>query len=140
MDINPTTVEQLAREYSRAYAANNVSDNAAIFEQLTILEEEQLDLLNEINVRVSNRLNRTVGYLKNLVYRSLNAIGTLRSVPYIPSVRNARLSCQNNALNRIANLQLDIFLLLDKLTGAYADYAELINLENRKQALIAGIL
>lgn len=142
MDINPTAVEQMAREYNRTLGALTASDDSGIYEQATILEEEQLDLLNEINVRSSNRLNRTVSYLKNVVFRSLAAINRANGNPsYIPSVRTQNVACSpSSIMNRLMNLQLDIFIILDKLSAPYADRAELLMLENRKAALLASML
>ncbi len=134
MDIDPTAVEQMAREYKTAL--DTLSDD--VYERLTVLEEEQLDLLNDVNVRSSARLNRTVNYLKNLIFRSLSLISSAAgNGSYIPSVRSTSPSC--NAFNRINALQLDIFVLLDKLTAPYSERAELAMLENRKAALLALI-
>lgn len=140
MDINPNTVEQMAREYSRSLGTSAAGGDAGVFEQAIILEEEQLDLLNDLNARSSNRLNRTAGYLKNLVYRSLSAISRLNGTSsYIPSVRSSPSVCQTAAAAaRLMNLQLDIFILLDRLSLPYADRAELLALENRKAALLAS--
>lgn len=142
MDINPNTVEQMAREYNRTLNTPLTSDNSGTLEQIIILEEEQLDLLNDFNTRQSNaRVSRTVNYLRNLVYRSLSVLNRMNGSPsYIPSMRNTTLMCpQQSATNRLFNLQLDIFILLDRLTTDYSDRAEISMLENRKAALLASL-
>ncbi len=142
MDINPNTVEQMAREYGRALENANIpTNNSTAYEQLIILEEEQLELLNCLNSRGSSRMGRTVNYLRNVIYRSLVIISRLNGDnSYIPSVRNACCPNQQNIFNRLINLQLDIFILLDKLTAPYADRAELLMLENRKMATLATLV
>lgn len=141
MDINPSTVEQMAREYSRALE-NGVSVNeSSVYEQLIILEEEQLDLLNCLSCRAPSRIGRTVNYLKNVIYRSLVILNRLNGGnSYIPSVRNAYCPPQNNVISRFMNIQLDIFVLMDKLSSPYSDRAELAMLENRKTALAASLI
>lgn len=141
MDINPNTVEQMAREYNRVLENAGANDASSVYEQLIILEEEQLDLLNDISLRSSNRQNRTLSYLRNLVYRSLSVISRMNGdTSYIPSVRAFQNQCSaSSVLNRLMILQLDIFILLDRLTSSYSDRAELSMLENRKAALLAGL-
>lgn len=142
MDINPNTVEQMAREYNRTLNTPLSANNSGTLEQIIILEEEQLDLLNDFNTRQSStRVSRTVNYLRNLVYRSLAVLNRMNgNSSYIPSMRNTNFLCQQqNATNRLFNLQLDIFILLDRLTTDYADRAEISMLENRKAALLASL-
>lgn len=143
MDINPNTVEQMAREYGRALENSNFpANNSSVYEQLIILEEEQLELLNCLNCRAPTRIGRTVNYLRNIIYRSLVIISRLNGdSSYIPSVRNTCCpSQQNNIFNRLITLQLDIFILLDKLTAPYSDRAELAMLENRKMSFLASLV
>ena len=143
MDINPNTVEQMAREYGRALENANIpANNSSIYEQLIILEEEQLELVNCLNLRAPSRTGRTVNYLRNVIFRSLVILSRLNGDgSYIPSVRNTCCpNQQTNIFNRLITLQLDIFILLDRLTTPFADRAELLNLENRKMALFASII
>ena len=81
---------------------------------------------------------RTVAYLKSLTYRTLSLLTALKNETYLPSVRS-RCPAQN-ALSRFAALQVDIFVLYDEVTEKNAALAELLSLENRKAALIGGLL
>ena len=62
-------VERMAREYKQALALS--ADDTTTVEQLILLEENQSELLNDLSSLRSNLTARTVGYLKNLIFRSL---------------------------------------------------------------------
>ena len=130
--MDEKTMENLAREYRTALS----SDDGTI-DRIIRLEEEQLDSLDAASFRSPGRQERTVSYLKSLTYRTLSLLAARKNETYLPSVRT-RCAVQN-PLNRFASLQVDIFLLYDE-AGDYASFAELLSLENRKAALIAGLL
>lgn len=133
MDINPADVQKLTKEYEKALSSG-VNDD--VYERIIVLEETQLDLLDCL-LRAS-RCGRTINYLKNLTFRTLNILSVKNGESsYIPSVRTPQ-SC-SSPLTRLLNAQLDVFLLLDKLDAPFADRAELLSLENRKTALIASL-
>ena len=134
MDVDQKVMEKLAKEYSKTLAASSV--DTTISEQISILEEEQLDILSDPTFRGSARINKTVAYLKNLTFRTLFLLSKGRGEEYLPSVRTTR--CQNNPLNRLSAIQTDVFILLDKLPDKN-DITELLILENRKAAIIATL-
>ncbi len=134
MEINPTDIQNMTREYERALSSVNPSQSEVI-ERLIILEENQLDYFDCLSR--SSRNGRTVNYLKNLNFRILNILAVKNGQPsYIPSVRTPEPCC-SSPLSRAMNAQLDIFILLDRLDTPFADRAELISLENRKASLLA---
>jgi len=130
-------VERMAREYKQALALS--ADETTTVEQLVLLEENQLELLNDLSSLRSNLTVRTVGYLKNLIFRSLQQLNALvGNTSYIPSVRNN--VCPLSAARAVMNLydqQLSIFILLDKLSSPPPS---LIAYENRKMSLIVALL
>ena len=130
-------VERMAREYKQALALS--ADETTTVEQLVLLEENQLELLNDLSSLRSNLTARTVGYLKNLIFRSLQQLNALvGNTSYIPSVRNN--VCPLSAARAVINLydqQLSIFILLDKLSSPPPS---LIAYENRKMSLIVALL
>ena len=110
-------VERMAREYKQALALS--ADETTTVEQLILLEENQLELLNDLSSLRSNLTVRTIGYLKNLIFRSLQQLNALvGNTSYIPSVRNnvCLLSAARAAMN-LYDQQLSIFILLDKLSS-----------------------
>ena len=130
-------MERMAREYKQAIALS-ADDNTTI-EQMILLEENQLDMLSELSSLRSNATVRTVGYLKNLVFRSLSILNNLIGNPsYVPSVRNA--PCVLSAPRAILSLydqQLSVLLLSDKLSDLPASF---LSYENRKLSLIVALL
>ena len=130
-------IEKLAREYKQAVTLSN--DENTTIEQLILLEENQSELLNDLSSLRSTLTVRTIGYLKNLIYRSLQDLnGVLGNTSYIPSIRNS--SCPLPAPRAILSLydqQLSIFILSDKLNNLPASF---ITYENRKMSLIVALL
>ena len=130
-------MEQMAREYKQAMAIS--PDDTTTIEQMILLEENQLDLLNDLSSLRSGATVRTVGYLKNLIFRSLSILnGLIGNTSYIPSLRNN--PCPFSAPRAILNLydqQLSIFILSDKLTDLSPAF---IAYENRKMSLIVALL
>ncbi len=130
-------VERMAREYKQALALS--ADETTTVEQLVLLEENQLELLNDLSSLRSNLTVRTIGYLKNLIFRSLQQLNALvGNTSYIPSVRNN--VCPLSAARAVMNLydqQLSIFILLDKLSSPPPSF---ISYENRKMSLIVALL
>ncbi len=128
-------VEQIAREYREALANE---DNTAI-EQIVLLEENQLDALNDLNGSCSALTVRTVGYLKNLIFRSLQEVNTLLgNTSYIPSIQNRtnRNSPRNTVLS-LYDMQISIFVLADKINTLPASF---LDYENRKLSFIVALL
>ena len=130
-------VERMAREYKQALALS--ADETTTVEQLVLLEENQLELLNDLSSLRSNLTARTVGYLKNLIFRSLQQLNALvGNASYIPSVRSS--VCPLSTARAVMNLydqQLSVFILLDKLSSLPPS---LIAYENRKMSLIVALL
>ena len=135
--MNNEEAERMAREYKQALALS--ADETTTVEQLILLEENQLELLNDLSSLRSNLTVRTIGYLKNLIFRSLQQLNTLvGNTSYIPSVRNN--VCLLSAARAVMNLydqQLSIFILLDKLSSPSP---ALVAYENRKMSLIVALL
>ena len=130
-------MERMAREYKQAITLS-ADDNTTI-EQMILLEENQLELLGDLSFLRASLTVRTIGYLKNLIFRSLQELNTLLgNASYIPSVRNG--TCSYSAPRAILNLydqQLSILILSDKVADLPASF---ISYENRKTALIAALL
>lgn len=129
--------EQMAREYKQALALS--SDESTTVEQLILLEENQLELLNDLSSLRSTLTARTVGYLKNLIFRSLQQLNALvGNNSYIPSVRSN--VCPLSTARAVMNLydqQLSIFIQSDKLTSPPPSF---LSYENRKMSLIIALM
>ena len=131
--MDEKTLEKMAKEYKEAFARS--ADDT--IDRIVNLEEEQLDCLDELAFRSPGRVNRTVSYLKTLTYRTLSRLSALKNETYLPSVRSR---CPTpNALQRFSSLQVDIFVLYDTMPSD-DELTELLSLENRKAALIGGLL
>ena len=124
-------IEQLAREYKHALEASS-SDDTSVVEQIIVLEENQLDYLNALLQRVPPQARRTVNYLKNIVFRSLQKLNSiLRNDSYVPSFRNVNIP-NSSLIGAILSTQISIFVLFDKINLPFNDIAEILSLENRK--------
>ncbi|NLL55998.1 MAG: hypothetical protein GX242_02160 [Clostridiales bacterium] len=138
--MNTTNFEQMAREYRDALANMPMSvDSSNYLEQIITLNENQLDCIFELRRCARTQLAcKLANYLKNLIFRSL-AIATrlLNGDTYLPSFRNPHRFC-SNALARLINAQIDIFVVLDRLSPLRNDLNELIHIENRKMAILAA--
>ena len=132
--MDEKTLEKMAQAYQNA--TQNPSFDTV--DRIINLEEQQLDSLDEVTFRSPGRQNRTIAYLKSLTYRTLSLLSAIKNESYLPSVRS-RCPTQN-ALSRFAALQVDIFVLYDELSTKFSSFAELLDLENRKAALIGGLL
>ena len=132
--MDEKTLEILAKEYKTALSSPPAADT---IDRIVNLEEEQMDCLNEVAFRSPGRVNRTVSYLRSLTYRTMSLLAAVKKETYLPSVRSR---CGNSApLNRFAALQVDIFVLFDTMPTDPAIF-EILSLENRKAALIGGLL
>lgn len=143
-DINYETpnMEMLAKEYNKVLNEYNNSnaDDSSLLERVMILLETQIEII-EINSRCCcNRINKTLSYIKNLTYRSIVKVNEmLSSSAYIPTFRNSLVNV-NGSISRLLEIQIDIFILLDKLQAEYLSRAELLQWENRKTAFLSSLL
>lgn len=133
--------EQMAREYKTALAAVPVINGSGdtYLEQIITLSEDQLDALNDNTCTRTPLGIKMNNYLRNLTYRTLSvATELLNGGCYIPAFRNVSRGNPNTALRRLINDQIDIFILLDRLSAIRSDLGELSMLENRKMAILAA--
>lgn len=136
MDINGMNMEELAKAYRANLAATEPTDRSTTIEAMINLSEAQLDVLNQ-TICSSARQNKNINYLKNITYRSIVLLNSLISAEsYVPPFRNYGRNSNPNYVSRLNELQIDIFVLADKLTYAQ-DLAQILNLENRKMSIIA---
>ncbi len=132
MEINPAEIKKMTAEYANALSSLPVDT----WERIIVLEETQLDLIDCL-LR-SPRNGRTLNYLKSIIFRLLNILSSRNgATSYIPSVRTPT-PC-NNPTVRLLNAQLDIYILLDRLDIPYAEKAEILSYENRKQAILSSL-
>lgn len=134
--MDEKTMEKMAREYREILAA----PNGDAIDRIVNLEEQQLDCLDDVLYRSTNRpnVNRAASYLKTLTYRILSLLATIQKETYLPSVRSR--SPLPNPLSKLYDLQVDLFVLYDRLDRNYDELSELLSLENKKAALLCGIL
>lgn len=134
MDIE-NNIAQMAKEYKSALVQANYDRNDLI-DRIIILEEQQLDLVTTMTCFPSRCNYNTVNYLNNVIFQSINLLyAQKKEGNYIPSYRTVKESFHPL---RLRTLQIDIFLLLDKL-NAIEEVSYINMLENRKMALIASL-
>ena len=129
-------IENMAREYQATL--KNASNNYSVddYERIITLTENQIDILSSINCRNNNAYLRRISYLKSLCFRTLYIVSNLAGkTSYVPSFRNYRADI-NNAKNRLLDIQISIFVILDGINVSYSTLSELISYENRKLSLI----
>lgn len=141
--MDTSNFEQMAREYrdvlAQAPIAPAAIDSSNYLEQIITLNENQLDWVYELRRCARTPLAcKMANYLKNLICRSL-AVATrlLNGSTYLPAFRNPCRFC-GNPLARLVSTQIDIFVVLDRLSLLRNDLNELINIENRKMAILAA--
>ncbi len=144
MQLDPDTVERMAREYNRSLADyNRISDSAAnLIEKIILLIENQLDIIDCLLCCPQSRHCRKIlNYLKNLKKASIIALNRLLNRgEYIPLYRNPdRIRDCQNAFHRLVDIQIDIFILLDRLSLIKENLTNILILETRAMALIAVI-
>jgi hypothetical protein len=128
-------IEKLARDYKTAL--ENGSETT--LDRIVVQEEYQLEWLNALTGRVSGLTERTVNYLKNIIYRSLKILNNLSgNDSYVPSYHSSSVRC-GSVKSNLLGAQINIFVLLDELNLPYEGVAELWSYENRKAALIATL-
>lgn len=129
-------IEKMAREYREALRTVS-TDDGSVVERIITLEENQLDYLNALSLRVSPTARRNVNYLKSVVYRILQRLNALlKNDGYVPSFRNTNVPC-SALVPVLLNTQTSIFSLYDELSYPYETVAELLSYENRKAAILA---
>jgi|GEM_PF-1688672 len=144
VNYDAPNMEMLAKEYNKVlsdYTMGNTTDDNSILERIMLLLEDQVELM-EINTRCfSFRVVKTWAYIKSLTYRSIVKINQmLNNSAYIPSFGNGQLNNMSTLVNRLLEIQIDIYTLLDKLKGGYESRAELLQFENRKTAFLASLI
>ncbi|MFW5780307.1 MAG: hypothetical protein ACOCWI_02520 [Bacillota bacterium] len=143
MQIDTDAVEKMAREYNQALSNYNISDSSTnLLEKLIILSENQLDIINFLLCCPQSRYcSKILNYLKTLKTNSIiNMNRLLDKGEYIASFRNPEraLNYQNSYM-KLVDLQIDIFVLLDKLSQVREDIENILILENRSMAVISVI-
>ena len=130
-------METLAREYSKALKCPTLAQATKLYEKIILHEARQLEILGDLSYRASDSALHAVNYLKNLISRSLTlASNAARNENYTEKSGQ----CKGKFLSDVAllgSIQLDIFVLLDKVGIYHKNYLELAAIENRKCAVIA---
>ncbi|MDD4315975.1 MAG: hypothetical protein PHC84_02315 [Clostridia bacterium] len=143
MQVDTGTIEKMAREYNQVLSNYDISDNATnIIERLIMLSEDQLDIINCMLCQPQIRYcSKILNYLKTLITSAIIALNRLLNRgEYIPPFRNPRCNqSYSAAFMRLVELQLDIFVLLDKLAPLRSDITNVLILENRVMAVISVV-
>ncbi len=131
-------IEQMAREYQKVMTSDESNDKTPI-ERLILLEENQLELLGDLGSVRSALSARTVGYIKNLIFRSLRDLNALLgNDSYVPSVRAGHCpSSPSRTVLSVYDQQISILITLDRIPNASQS---LLVGENRKTSLIVALL
>jgi hypothetical protein len=143
MQLDTDAVERMAREYNQALSNFNISDSSLnILERLINIIENQLDIINFLLCCPQSRhCSKILNYLKTLKTNSVIKINRLMDRgEYIPSFRNPErtLNFQNSFI-KLVDLQIDVFVLLDRLSQFREDLTDVLILENRSMAIISSI-
>ena len=130
-------IERMAREYKQALS-NGESDKTPL-ERLVLLEENQLELLSDLGSFRSALSARTVGYVKNLIFRSLRDLNVLLgNDSYVPDVRTRQCAVPSSkAVLSVYDQQISILITLDRIPDVPQS---LLIGENRKTSLIVALL
>ena len=121
-------MESLAREYKRKLEGSELPEATSAVD----IVYEQIGILNALNTP----RKKVVSYLISLKECSLNRLTLLAGDKKIPSYRYYR---KEGGLNRIIDLQIELFIALDTLISSNKVASELIDYENRFTALLANL-
>lgn len=143
MQLDTDTVERMAREYSQSLSDFSISDTASnLIERIILLSENQLDIINYmLCFPQSRRCSKILNYLKTLKTASIVAMyRLLNRGDYLPPFRNPeRLIGYQASYAKLVDIQIDIFILLDRLTQARENITDILILENRAMAIMGVI-
>lgn len=141
MQIDTQSMEKMAREYNQVLSNYDISDSSAgLLEKIIILSENQLDIINYmLCCPQSKQCKKSLNYLKTLITTAIIALHKLLDQgDYLPSFRNSdNMYNYQNSYIKLTSLQLDIFILLDKLALVRNDIINIQMLENRIMSIIA---
>ncbi len=137
------SVEKMAREYSQSLANYNISDSSSnLIERIIVIVENQLEIINYLVCVVQSRpSSKILNYLKTLKTTSVMALNKLANKgDYVPAFRNSERTIGYQAsYARLVNMQIDIFVLLDKLAQEKNNITDVLILENRAMGIISII-
>jgi hypothetical protein len=143
MQVDPGTIEKMAREYNQVLSSYEISDSASnIIEKIISLSEDQLDIINlMLCQQLSRYCAKILYYLKTLITSAIIALNRLLNRgEYIPPFRTPPHNQRYiSAYARLVETQLDIFVLLDKLTQLRNDLTDILILENRVMSVISVV-
>lgn len=141
MQIDTQSMEKMAREYNQVLSNYDITDSSSgLLEKIIILSENQLDIINNmLYFNQSKQCKKSLNYLKNLIITAIIAIHKLLDKgDYVPSFRNPdNMTSYQNSYIKLTSLQLDNFILLDKLALVRNDIANIQMLENRVMSIIS---
>ena len=121
-------MESLAREYKKKLEGSELPEVSSAIDIL----HEQLCILNAINTP----RKKVISYLVSLKEYTLNRLSMLGENKKIPS---CRLSRKEGGLNKIVDLQIELFMLLDTLNLSGGVPSQLMEYENRFTALLGNL-
>lgn len=143
MQLDTDTVERMAREYNQSLAGYNITDSSsALIERIILFSQDQLDLINFMLCYPQSRhCSKVLNYLKTLVTSSIIALNkVLDRGEYTPPFRNAdRTMGYYPSFTKLVDIQIDKFVLLDKLVQIKENIINVLILENRIMAVISVI-
>ena len=121
-------MESLAREYKKKLEGSESPEASSAIDII----HEQLCILNAINTP----RKKVISYLVSLKEYTLNRLSMLGENKKIPS---CRLSRKEGGLNKIVDLQIELFMLLDILNLSGGVPSQLMEYENRFTALLGNL-
>lgn len=143
MPLDIDSIEKMAREYNQSLANYNISDSSTnILERTILISENQLEIINYLLCLIQTRSsNKIFNYLKTLKTASIMTMNKLANKgDYIPAFRNTERTMGYQAsYAKLVDMQIDIFVLLDKAVQIREDIIDAVILENRVMSVISII-
>lgn len=129
-------MERMAREYNRELRSASGGNQGLLNESIDIVER-QLDLINAL-LGCTRQPNRALSYLESLKRTSLRMLYMLLGNSDVPAYRE-RPRGQTNIFNRLVDLQIELFINLDRLKENGAAVNDIIDLETRALGILGVI-
>ncbi len=143
MQIDTDAIEKMAREYNKSLSNYNISNSStSILERIILISEDQLEIINYLLCFFQTRqTSKVLNYLKTLKTSSIISMNRLlEQGDYIPPFRNSErtIGVQASYL-KLVDMQIDVFILLDKLFQTTDNLQNILILENRAMSIISVI-
>ncbi|MFA5449154.1 MAG: hypothetical protein WC292_01780 [Clostridia bacterium] len=130
-------MEKMARDYNRELRMGVAGTSESLLRDCLDIVERQLDLIIAW-LQCGRLCNRALSYLESLKRTSLRELNALLGNNDVPAYRERRRS-ETNMFNRLVDLQIELFIALDRLKESGAEVDDILEIETRALGIMGVI-